>query len=106
MSKLFWNRLLILCLMSFLLVGAGCSSSPKIDASSDETFKASLQEMVQSLPEDKRESFQKTFVGMTVLLAFSKKGDQEEIRRFYDGMTYEDIMSKAQELQNKVQSKQ
>lgn len=104
--KSFMNRALIVGLITLLFVCVGCSSSPTIDSSTEKTFKASLQEMAKSLPEGKRAEFQKTITGMGMLLAFAKKGDQDEMRKFFDGMTYDDIMAKAQELRERAKKEQ
>ncbi|OBQ56800.1 DUF6694 family lipoprotein [Halodesulfovibrio spirochaetisodalis] len=104
MSKVCMNVLISLCLISFLLLGGGCSSAPEIDASSDAAFKASIQNIVKSIPENKRKEFQKTITGMGVLVALAKEGNEKEIRKFFDGMTYDDIMEKAQEMREKMRN--
>lgn len=104
MSKSFGNSLVVICLISLFFV-LGCSSSPKVDASTDKTFKESIQEIVKSIPEEGREEFQKTLTGMAMLVALAKQGNEQEVRNFFDGMTYDDIMTKAQELRDKMKGK-
>jgi len=102
MIKICTRCFIVLLLLSFLVVGVGCSSEPAIDASSEAAFKQSVQEIYKSIPENKRKHFKKTISGMGVLVAMAKQGNQEEVRKFFDGMTYDDIMEKAKEIRNKV----
>ncbi|MFV0422197.1 DUF6694 family lipoprotein [Oleidesulfovibrio sp.] len=85
-----------------LLFVAGCSSEPKLDASSDQAFEQSIKEIVLSLPENKREHFKETFTGLAMLAALQLNGDTAKMRQFFDGMTYDDIMAKAKEVKQKI----
>lgn len=106
MLKLFKNWLVVVGLVSLLLVGVGCSSEPKIDGSSNESFKASVQEIYKSLPEEKAQQFKKVITGMGMVAALATKGDESQMRQFFDGMTYDDVMKKAQEFKNKMKGKE
>ncbi len=102
MFKSIRNCSVVLCVAIFLMVSVGCSSSPKIDASTEASFKTSVTNIMNSLPNDKKESFKNTFTGMAVLVSLAKQGDENEIRKFFDGMTYDDVMAKADELRAKM----
>lgn len=106
MSKSLWNLLLVVCLITFLLVGAGCSSSPKVDASNETTFNESILEIVKSLPKEDQKKFGDTLAGMAMMVALSTDGNEEDIRNFFDGMTYDDIMAKAQEIRDKMKNEE
>lgn len=58
------NKKLILLLLMIFIVGC---SDPKIDASSDESMKASIEKVRQSLPQDKKDKFDEALK----VLAFS-----------------------------------
>ncbi|WP_160712174.1 DUF6694 family lipoprotein [Halodesulfovibrio sp. MK-HDV] len=89
-------------MLAFIFVGVGCSSEPTVDASSKTAFKQSIQEIYKSVPENEQQKFNETLTGMGALLFIAKKGNEEEVRKFFDGMTYNDIMEKAQEFRNRV----
>ncbi|GAB6175525.1 hypothetical protein JCM16814_04160 [Desulfobaculum senezii] len=90
------------CIASIMLIGAGCSSNPTVDSSSKSAFNESVQEIQASLPEEKRQEFQETLTGMAMLVAMQTGGDQTKMREFFDGMDYDAIMTKADEMRRKV----
>lgn len=99
----------------FLIIGAlaltlvGCDK-PKVDTSTDETMKSSLQKVKESLPEDKRQEF--TDATSTIMMnsidikalmagAFSGNGDAivtqqaESAKALLNGKTGEEIINEA-----------
>lgn len=85
-----------------MLIGAGCSSNPTVDASSKSAFNESVKEIQSSLPEEKRQEFQETLTGMAMLVAMQTGGDQAKMRSFFDGMDYDAIMKKAGEMRREM----
>ncbi|WP_275150672.1 DUF6694 family lipoprotein [Citrobacter koseri] len=99
----------------FLVIGAlaltlvGCDK-PKVDASTDEAMKTSLQKVKESLPEDKRQEFTEATstimmnsIDMKALMAgaFSGNGDAiatqqaEKAKALLNGKTGEEIINEA-----------
>lgn len=103
MRKLFCNSLCLIFLCSLLVVSAGCSS-PKIDGTTDESFEKSLKEVADSLSTEKREEFTKVFGGMALMYMLAKNGDEKAVRQFFHGMTYEDVMDKAAEVEKRLKN--
>ena len=101
------NYLRVLGVVIAFTVIAGCSD-PKIDASSDEAMKASMEKVRESLPEAKREDFDESMR----LLAFSQidmkdifaegaagVGNIEgKVRQSLDGKTGEQIIAEAERI--------
>lgn len=97
----------VLGIMMMFVILAGCSD-PKIDASSDEAMKASVEEVRESLPESKRKDFDEAIQ----LLAFSQidmkdlfaagaagVGNLEgKVRQSLDGLTGEQIIAEADRI--------
>ena len=85
-----------LCLASLLLI-AGCSSSPTIDGSSDETMQASIQEVAKTLNEKQAKDFAQAVmvVGMKEAMTGA---DPAGIRKKLDGKTADEVIEMANEI--------
>lgn len=101
------KKLIFACGLALLL--SGCDK-PKVDTSTDETMKASLQKVKESLPEDKRQEFSEATstivmnsIDMKAMMAgaFSGNGDTiatqqaEKTKAALNGKTGEEIISEA-----------
>lgn len=105
------KKLIFACGLALLL--SGCDK-PKVDTSTDETMKTSLQKVKESLPEDKRQEFSEATstimmnsVDMKALMAgaFSGNGDAvatqqaEKVKEVLNGKTGEEIINEAKAIQ-------
>jgi hypothetical protein len=99
--KVFWFAIAV-------TVFAGCSD-PKIDASSDEAMKASVEKVRQSLPESKQKKFDEAIqvlafsqIDMKNLLAQGAAGvgnTEGKVRQSLDGKTGEQVIAEAERIQ-------
>lgn len=105
------KKMLLICSVALLL--SGCDK-PKIDASTDETMKSSLQKVKDSLPEDKQQEFSEATstilmnsVDMKAMMAgaFSGNGDAiamqqaQKAKDALNGKTGEEIINEAKAIQ-------
>jgi hypothetical protein len=89
----------------------GCSRGPKIDTTSDETFKASLKAMTTGMTETEKREFQgdlTTALGPVGALSGAKStakgkssGGQAGMYESLNGMTASDIRARAEENRQK-----
>lgn len=84
-----------------------CSNEPRIDNSNEETFKASLEEVMNSLPEDQKEEFNRAWAAITLPhmdMGELMKGNSEDMKsavaKEVDGMTAQEIIEYAKEKTN------
>jgi len=105
------KKLLLACGLALLL--SGCDK-PKVDASTDETMKESLQKVKDSLPEAQRQEFSEATstivmnsIDMKAMMAgaFSGNGDSvatqqaEKAKSALNGKTAEEIINEAKAIQ-------
>lgn len=105
------KKLVLVCSLAFLLIGC---DQPKVDTSTDESMKASLQKVKESLPEDKRQEFSDATstilmnsIDMKAMMAgaFSGNGDAvatqqaDKAKAALNGKTGEEIISEAKAIQ-------
>ncbi|QLR43072.1 hypothetical protein HV346_10465 [Enterobacter sp. RHBSTW-00994] len=105
------KKMVFACGLVLLL--SGCDK-PKVDTSTDESMKTSLQKVKESLPEDKRQAFSDAAttimmsnVDMKAVMAgaFSGNGDAiataqaEKVKAALNGKTGEEIISEAKAIQ-------
>lgn len=103
------NTLKMLFAIALIAIGGvmmGCDDEPRIDASSEEAFEQSLEEMAEAADMDEEEEME---FGLAVLaVTMDKAGDEglmgldddeldEEIMGELDGMTVDDVMEAAEE---------
>lgn len=97
----------VLALCAALSTGCGDSTSPSMDrpasgggssvtmdASSDEAFARSLEELKQPLDQEMRKKLDVAIMAITL----SAKGDKQEMRESVDGKTVEEILAQADTL--------
>jgi len=94
-------------LMTVLVLAVGCSKSlPTIDASTDQTLKASLQRVQSSLPPEKQARFQAavmliTISGMSVSETASGNvtaRSLEQVKQRLNGKTGDEIIAEAEDI--------
>lgn len=102
-------KLASLILAALLLTACG---DPKLDTSSDETMKKSMEVIMSELSEEKQKQFQKTVAGIYMAEAFSNLGgkkSKDEMRASVnaklDGKTAEDLFAMAEEMKNRKNKK-
>lgn len=90
---------------------AGCSQ-PTLDTTNEETLKASIQEVSESLPEDERERFAKGVVGLYMMAAFTGFGGKEKAQAAkanlderLHGKTADEVAEVIAEFKQKMNSK-
>ncbi|MEM7179337.1 MAG: DUF6694 family lipoprotein [Spirochaetota bacterium] len=98
-------------LLLLLLLTLFACSKPKIDATSDETMRDSMQAIAKSLPEEEKEEFGKALQAVMLFTGMSSLGKGKEemqkvIKEKLHGKTAEDIMEMAKKIQEDVKAKQ
>jgi len=94
---------------ALLLTACG---DPKLDGSSDEAMKKSVQKVMAKLPDEKKEEFKKTLTGIYMLGALASMGGdkskdevQAAITAKLDGKTADDVFAMAAEIKEKMNNK-
>ena len=99
------------CALTVAILLTACGD-PKIDGSSDEAMKKSVQAIMESLPDEKKEEFKKTLTGIYMLGGLASLGSnkskeevQAEITAKLDGKTADEIFAMAAEIKEKMNNK-
>jgi len=102
----FTLKVVSLIFAALLLTACG---DPKLDGSSNEAMKKSVQEIMTKLPDEKKEEFKKTLTGIYMLGALASMGSdkskeevQAEITAKLDGKTADDVFAMAKEIKEKM----
>ncbi len=100
------NLKLIFCIL-VIVVFVGCSE-PKIDASTDESLKASVEKVKKSLPESEKKEFDEAMqmiafsqIDIKKLIAQGTPGTgnlEEKVRHSLDGKTGEQVIAEAERI--------
>jgi hypothetical protein len=103
-------KILALGLAISLLTACG---EPKLDTSSDEAMKASLQEIMAELSQEEQEKFKKTIVGIYMLAAMASLGNditadeaKSKINERLNGKTAKEVFIMADEIKAKMKNKE
>ena len=106
------NILKIASIVVLALLLTACGDEPKIDGSSKDAMKKSVHKIMEELPDEKKEKFQKTLTGIFMLGALSSMGSnhsedeiQAKILSKLDGKTADDIFKMGAELKEKMKQK-
>ncbi|MDH5181088.1 MAG: hypothetical protein OEY07_15555 [Gammaproteobacteria bacterium] len=101
---------IVTCLV--ITLGAGCSKEPTFDATSDDTIKSSVQQMMANMSDAEKKNFQETFQGLLFLAAManlnknkSEEAMKKEIFSAFHGKTASEIMKLAEDFQKEVKKK-
>lgn len=99
-------KTIVFGVMITLLTACG---KPKLDTSSDEAMKASIQEIMTELSPKDKQNFEKAITGIYVLGAMASLGKnvsveqaKENINTKLNGKTAEDIFIMANEIREKM----
>jgi len=102
-------KTLALGVMITLLTACG---EPKLDTSSDEAMKASIQKIMAELSPEEQENFKKTITGIYMLGAMASLGNDvsadqanAKINAKLDGKTAKEVFIMADEIREKMKNK-
>ena len=95
------KKLIIILISLTLLTACG---EKKLDGSSPESLKNSVQEISKSLSGEEQKAFQQAIVKISIATAFETKGDeakiQEAIKNKLDGKTVAEVIKIAEKVEN------
>lgn len=97
---------LLIVLLSVTLLTA-CGGEKKVDVTSKESFKSSVQEIAKSLNDTEKQAFQKAIVKITLISGLEANGDetkvQEILKNKVNGKTASEVIKIAEEQKNPLE---
>ncbi len=91
------KTLMTIAICFFVAFSMGCE--PTIDASSEEAFDSSLEEMTEGMSESEEQDFAMTLMGLVFHYAEEHDGDEDAAMEELDGLSVSDVESLVDELE-------